>query len=131
MSVGIFVYALIVEGVVLALASFCEKDFRNEKMAFAIFSVGSLLFLSLAASAFCFSSFRNLRYHLMYDNVVELEWNPKNIETPPVLDWSKVKWCDNYTTPNNASYMQVIMAWDNEPSFMYDDLVKMQERKAK
>ena len=127
MSIGIFVFALLVALATVLVGAAAEEYLSNKKACFVIVCIGTTMTLALAAMSFCYTSFRVLRYSIAYDHVVELEWKPEITPAPQNLDWSKVVYHDVYSGAGKKECEQAIMAWNDEPAVKYDDLIKMEK----
>lgn len=127
MSVGIFVFALLVALATDLVGAAAEEYLSSKKVCFAVVCVGTAMTLVIAALSFCYTSFKVLRYSIAYDHVVELEWKPEITPAPQNLDWSKVVYHDVYSGAGTKECEQVIMAWNDEPAAKYDDLIKMEK----
>lgn len=127
MSIGIFVFALLVALATILVGAVAEECLSSKKVCFVVVCVGTAMTLVIAALSFCYTSFKVLRYSIAYDHVVELEWKPEIMPAPQNLDWSKVVYHDVYSGPGTKECEQVIMVWNDEPEVKYDDLIKMEK----
>lgn len=125
MSVGIFVFAILLAAVVATLGVIIDDcGFNGKTVLFPFMLCGLSLALVFVALSFSYPSFRVMRYSMKYDHVVELTWKPKVCEAPQNLDWSKVIYHDVYQGVGSCECEQVIMAWnDDNHQDKYDVLV--------